>query len=77
MQTREYEGTVDYFLFKVDTAKVDLNVIKIYTGNTPFIIGNVVLEQLDKLKAFQHPMFVGVDLDDCADVQASIKALTE
>lgn len=77
MQTREYEGSVDYFLFKVDTAKVDLNVIKTYTGSTPFIIGSVVLEQLDKLKAFQHPMFVGVDLDDCADVQTAIKALTE
>ena len=68
---------VDYFLFKVDTAKVDLNVIRTYTGNTPFIIGNVVLEQLDKLKGFQHPMFVGVDLDDCADVQTAIKVLTK
>ncbi|BAU16702.1 conserved hypothetical protein [Prevotella intermedia] len=68
MQTQEYEGAVDYFLFKIDTAKVDLNVI---------IIGNVALEQMDKLKAFQHPMFVGVDLDDCADVKTAIKALTE
>ena len=77
MQTQEYEGAVDYFLFKIDTAKVDLNVIKTYAGSTPFIIGNVALEQMDKLKAFQHPMFVGVDLDDCADVQTAIKALTE
>ena len=77
MQTQEYEGAVDYFLFKIDTAKVDLNVIKTYAGSTHFIIGNVALEQMDKLKAFQHPMFVGVDLDDCADVKTAIKALTE
>lgn len=77
MQMREYEGAVDCFLFKIDTAKVDLNVIKTYAGSTPFIIGNVALEQMDKLKAFQHTMFVGVDLDDCADVQTAIKALTE
>lgn len=76
-QSRAYEGAVDYFLFKIDAAKVDLNVIKNYAGNTPFIIGGVSLEQLNAAKAFRHAMFVGVDLDACADVQTAIKVLAE
>ncbi|WP_314665261.1 phosphoribosylanthranilate isomerase [Prevotella aurantiaca] len=76
MQSREYEGTVDYFLFRIDTAKVDLDTIKAYAGETPFIIGGITLAQLDVVKGFQHAMFEGVDLGECTDVKSAVQALT-
>ena len=76
MQSREYEGTVDYFLFRIDTAKVNLDTIKAYAGETPFIIGGITLAQLDVIKGFQHAMFVGVDLGECTDVKSAVQTLT-
>lgn len=76
-QTKEYEGTVDYFLFKPDATKVDLNIVENYTGNTPFMVGGISAEQLKDAKAIRHAMFIGVDLDDCEDAPAAINALTE
>ena len=74
-KTGTYEGAADYFLFKPDKMEDSLKAIRTYTGNTHFLIGSVSQEHLDLIRNFRHPMFLGADIDDCADVQAAIKVL--
>ena len=74
---QEYEGIVDYFLFKLGEIDADLAAIKTYKGNTHFIIGNVEQEYLDQIKNFKHPMLLGVDIDNCTDVKVAVQTLAE
>ena len=72
---QEYEGIVDYFLFKLGEIDAGLAAIKTYKGNTHFIIGNVEQEYLDQIKNFKHPMLLGVDIDNCTDVKVAVQTL--
>ena len=74
---QEYEGIVDYFLFKLGEIDAGLAAIKTYKGNTHFIIGNVEQEYLDQIKNFKHPMLLGVDIDNCTDVKVAVQTLAE
>ena len=74
-KTGTYEGAADYFLFKPDKMEDSLEAIRTYKGNTHFLIGSVSQEHLNLIRNFRHPMFLGADIDDCADVQAAIKVL--
>ena len=67
----EYEGKVDYFLFDTKTdlhggsgKTFDWTILDDYTLNTPFFLsGGLSLDNLHEVRAIQHPMFYGVDLN--------------
>jgi len=68
---QDYADLVDYFLF--DTAgphpggnglAFDWNILQYYTLSTPFLLsGGIGPESLEALQNFQHPQWVGIDLN--------------
>lgn len=80
-QTKPYEGIVDYFLFDTkgksvggNGEKFDWNVLDAYEGNTPFILsGGIGPSNVDCLKAFHHPRFVGIDLNSRFETAPGMK----
>ena len=67
----QYEGIVNYFLFetKCDTyggcgKQFDWSILQNYHGTTPFLItGGIKLSDAEKVKAFHHPQFIGIDVN--------------
>ena len=80
-KTKEYEGCVDLFLFdtKCPTMggsgdKFDWSVLSAYKGNVPFLLsGGIGMEDVDKIKSFQHPQFAGVDVNSCFETEPGVK----
>ena len=79
--TKEYEGCVDLFLFdtKCPTMggsgdKFDWSVLSAYKGNVPFLLsGGIGMDDVDKIKSFQHPQFAGVDVNSCFETEPGVK----
>jgi len=67
----EYEDAVDYFLFETKCScyggsgkQFDWSILSQYKGKKPFILtGGIGPDDAEKVKAFQHPMFAGIDLN--------------
>lgn len=80
-KTKEYEGCVDLFLFdtKCPTMggsgdKFDWSVLSAYKGNVPFLLsGGIGMEDVDKIKSFQHPQFAGIDVNSCFETEPGVK----
>ena len=80
-KTKEYEGCVDLFLFdtKCPTIggsgdKFDWSVLSAYKGNVPFLLsGGIGMDDVDKIKSFQHPQFAGVDVNSCFETEPGVK----
>lgn len=80
-KTKEYEGCVDLFLFdtKCPTMggsgdKFDWSVLSAYKGNVPFLLsGGIGMDDVDKIKSFQHPQFAGVDVNSCFETEPGVK----
>jgi len=80
-KTMEYEGCVDLFLFdtKCPTMggsgdKFDWSVLSAYKGNVPFLLsGGIGMDDVDKIKSFQHPQFAGVDVNSCFETEPGVK----
>jgi len=80
-QTKPYEGIVDYFLFDTkgksvggNGEKFDWNVLDAYSGNTPFLLsGGIGPDDAERLKAFHHPRFVGIDLNSRFETKPAYK----
>ena len=80
-RTKEYEGCVDLFLFdtKCPTMggsgdKFDWSVLSAYKGNVPFLLsGGIGMDDVDKIKSFQHPQFAGVDVNSCFETEPGVK----
>lgn len=80
-KTKEYEGCVDRFLFdtKCPTMggsgdKFDWSVLSAYKGNVPFLLsGGIGMDDVDKIKSFQHPQFAGVDVNSCFETEPGVK----
>lgn len=70
-QTRAYEHLCDYFLFDTKGEKpggngvvFDWTLLENYTGSTPFLLsGGIGPESVSALGNFNHPQWVGVDLN--------------
>ena len=79
--TRPYEGVTDYFLFetKCDSyggsgQQFDWDILQHYHGRTPFLItGGIGAEGAEKVKAFRHPRFVGIDLNSRFETAPALK----
>lgn len=80
-KTKEYEGCVDMFLFdtKCPTMggsgdKFDWSVLSAYKGNTPFLLsGGIGMDDVDRIKSFQHPQFAGIDVNSCFETEPGVK----
>ena len=76
-----YEQVADYFLFhnkseqKGGTGKqFDWNLLDNYTGHVPFLIsGGIGLEDVERIKAFKHPQFAGVDINSKFEFEPGVK----
>ena len=80
-KTHSYEGLVDYFLFETKCQgyggsgqQFDWDILWHYTGKTPFLItGGIGVDDAEKVKAFHHPQFVGIDLNSRFETAPAFK----
>lgn len=78
---KEYEGVVDLFLFDTKCKTVggsgeqfDWDVLGQYDGQTPFILsGGIGPDDVERVKSFTHPQFVGVDLNSRFETEPGLK----
>lgn len=80
-QCEPYEGVVDYFLFDTRCTTMggsgqqfDWTVLNAYKGHTPFLLsGGIGPDDADRVKAFNHPQCVGIDLNSRFEVEPGVK----
>ena len=78
---KEYVGAVDLFLFDTKCKTVggsgeqfDWQVLKAYDGDVPFLLsGGIGPGDVGRLKAFQHPKCIGIDLNSKFEVKPALK----
>lgn len=78
---REYEGHADMLLFDTKCKCVggsgeqfDWSVLDEYDGNIPFILsGGIGPDDVERVKAFNHPMCVGIDLNSKFEIEPALK----
>ena len=78
---KDYEGHVDLFLFDTKCTTVggsgeqfDWSVLDKYDGNIPFLLsGGIGPEDADRLKQFNHPMCIGIDLNSRFEDEPGVK----
>lgn len=80
-KTNKYEGHCDYFLFDTSTPKhggsgkqFDWDILKNYHGQTPFLLsGGLSIQDIKKIKLFQHPQFAGIDANSKFEIESGLK----
>ena len=78
---REYEGHADMLLFDTKCKCVggsgeqfDWSVLEGYDGNIPFLLsGGIGPDDVERVKAFKHPMCVGIDLNSKYETEPAMK----
>ena len=83
--TKPYEGLVDYFLFDTkgksaggNGEKFNWNVLSNYKDNTPFLLsGGIGPDDAGRVKVFQHPKCVGIDLNSRFEIEPGIKDIVK
>jgi len=80
-QIIDYENICSNFLF--DTASPDYGgtgmtfdwtLLEQYTGSTPFFLsGGISIAHIERIKAFTHPMFKGIDINSRFETAFGIK----
>lgn len=78
---REYEGHVDMLLFDTKCKCVggsgeqfDWSVLEQYDGDIPFLLsGGIGPDDVERVKAFDHPMCVGIDLNSRFETAPAMK----
>ena len=77
----EYEPVVDYFLFHTKSKakggsgeRFDWDVIQAYKGNVPFLLsGGIGPDDVEAVRNFSHPMFAGIDVNSCFEIEPGKK----
>lgn len=80
-KTADYEGSCDYFLFDTKSNTYggsgklfDWTLLHSYQGQTPFLLsGGIGPENIIALKAFNHPLCVGIDLNSRFEILPGLK----
>ena len=80
-RTADYEGICQYFLFDTPCSGYggsgqcfDWNILSAYKGNTPFLLsGGLNPTSLPALAAFDHPQWVGIDLNSGFEIAPALK----
>ena len=81
VQTEQYEGIADYFLFDTkglmvggNGQKFDWSVLTAYHGKTPFLLsGGIGLDDAESVNSFHHPSCIGIDLNSRFEVSPAFK----
>lgn len=81
LNTQEYDGVCDYFVFDTRTPSVggsgehfDWSLLANYRGCTPFLLsGGIGAEDVAELNNFTHPMLAGYDLNSRFETAAAVK----
>lgn len=82
---REYDGHVDMLLFDTKCKCVggsgeqfDWSVLEHYDGNIPFLLsGGIGPDDAERVKAFSHPMCVGIDLNSRFETEPAVKDVSK
>lgn len=77
----QYEGSVDMFVLDTASAarggsgkKFDWRLLSYYSGSAPFLLsGGIGAEDAEKLMAFEHPCFAGIDLNSRFEKSPGLK----
>lgn len=77
----QYDGYTTYNLLDTKTPKVggsgmkfDWNILGHYTSKTPFLLsGGLDIDDVEAIKALQHPALAGVDLNSKFEVAPALK----
>lgn len=80
-----YQEVCHYYLFDTDTGayggsglQFDWSVLKEAAINKPFFLsGGIGLEDIEKVKAFQHPYFYAVDVNSRFEVGPGVKNMDQ
>jgi phosphoribosylanthranilate isomerase len=80
-QLDAYEGKCDYFLFDRKTKlhggsgrKFNWSRLAEYQGDTPFLLsGGISPEDVEEIKSFVHPRFVGIDINSRFEIEPALK----
>ncbi len=80
-KTEDYEGTCDLYVFDTKTPqhggsgrKFDWNILSAYQGRTPFLLsGGIGPDDAEAIKAIDHPMLRGVDLNSRFETKPGLK----
>ena len=78
---KDYEDCVDYFLFDTKCPSVggsgqqfDWSVLSAYDGERPFLLsGGISPDDAVRVRAFQHPKCIGIDLNSRFESAPGIK----
>lgn len=81
VQTRQYEGAADYFLFDTKSHlpggsghQFDWSVLTAYHGTTPFLLsGGIGPDDAARIRSFRHPRCIGIDLNSRFELSAGLK----
>ena len=82
LKWKTYEGRVDMFLFDTKSTKTvggtgkhfDWSLLNMYDGNIPFLLsGGIGPDDAEAVKAFKHPMCVGIDLNSRFEKEPGMK----
>lgn len=80
-QVKAYDGIADLFIFdykspgKGGSGKhFDWTVLDSYHGSTPFLLsGGIGPDDAEAVKAFRHPMYIGVDINSKFETAPALK----
>lgn len=80
-QTKKYEEVCDFFLFDTPSPnyggtgeKFDWSFLQKYQGKTPFFLsGGIGLEDLGAVFQFEHPKFIGLDVNSRFELAPTLK----
>ncbi|MDR0505200.1 MAG: phosphoribosylanthranilate isomerase [Dysgonamonadaceae bacterium] len=83
-QCEYYADVCNYFLFDTKTPlhggsgrQFDWNILQYYTINIPFFLsGGIGVCDAERLRAFNHPLCHGVDLNSCFETAAGQKDIS-
>ena len=78
---RQYQGHVDMLLFDTKCKTVggsgehfDWSVLNSYDGDIPFLLsGGIGPDDAERVKAFHHPQFAGIDLNSRFETSPGVK----
>lgn len=78
---RGFGGKVDLFLFDTpfggfggSGVKFDWTILDNYRGPTPFLLsGGISMDDVQQLREYEHPLFIGVDLNSRFETAPAIK----
>ncbi len=78
---KDYEDCVDYFLFDTRCKTVggsgehfDWSILDAYDSEKPFLLsGGIGPDDADRIKAFHHPKFAGIDLNSRFETEPGMK----